>query len=111
MKRAQQVWVVASATVLFVFVGGSSIVTASGGGAPVDDSERSIPGGALARAEQAALEVTGEGTVTETEVGDEESYYEVEVLLDDGHRVDVQLDEAFAPVGSAPDVEEAAAEN
>jgi len=38
--------------------------------------------------------------VTETEVGDEEScYYEVEVTLDDGSQVDVQLDEGFNVVG------------
>ena len=43
---------------------------------------------------------TGEGRVTETEVGDEESYYEVEVTLDDGSQVDVQLDRSFNVVGS-----------
>jgi hypothetical protein len=46
--------------------------------------------------------------VTETEVGDEESYYEVEVTLDDGRQVDVQLDERFAVVGSSQDVEDSA---
>jgi hypothetical protein len=44
--------------------------------------------------------------VTGTEVGDEESYYEVEVTLDDGRQVDVQLDESFAVVSSAADVED-----
>ena len=43
---------------------------------------------------------TGGGEVTETEVGDEESYYEVEVTLDSGDQVDVQLDEDFQIVGS-----------
>ena len=32
--------------------------------------------------------------------GDEDSFYEVEVTLDDGTDVDVQLDEAFIVVGS-----------
>jgi hypothetical protein len=41
--------------------------------------------------------------VTETEVGDEESYYEVEVTLDDGSQVDVQLDENVNVVGSSAD--------
>ncbi len=54
----------------------------------------------------AALAHTGEGRVTETEVGDEESLYEVEVTLNDGSQVDVQLDENFAVVGSKADVEE-----
>ena len=38
--------------------------------------------------------------MTETEVGDEESLYEVEVTLDNGDQVDVQLDEDFAVVGT-----------
>ena len=33
--------------------------------------------------------------MTGTEVGDEESYYEIEVTLDDGRQVDVQLDESL----------------
>ena len=41
---------------------------------------------------------TGGGTVTATEVGDEESLYEVEVTLADGSQVDVQLDQNFAVV-------------
>jgi len=36
--------------------------------------------------------------VTDTEVGDEDSYYEVEVTLGDGSQVDVQLDKAFKVV-------------
>jgi hypothetical protein len=38
-----------------------------------------ITGDALERASSAALEYIGEGRVTETEVGDEEGYYEVEI--------------------------------
>ncbi len=59
-----------------------------------------ITGAALARASEAALAHIGSGSVTDTEVGDEESYYEVEITLDDGGEVDVQLDESFAVVGS-----------
>ena len=58
-----------------------------------------ITGEALAKASQAALAFTGGGTVTGTEVGDEESLYEVEVTLADGSQVDVQLDEDFEVVG------------
>ena len=36
-------------------------------------------------------------------LGDEESYYEVEVTLDDGSQVDVQLDERFEVVGTEQD--------
>ena len=63
-------------------------------------TERPIRVKALARAEAAAHEHTGGGRVTDTEVGDEESMYEVEVTLPDGSQVDVQLDEGFAVVGS-----------
>jgi uncharacterized membrane protein YkoI len=59
-----------------------------------------ITGPDLERASQVALAFVGEGRVTETEVGDEESYYEVEVTLDDGRQVDVQLDESFKVVGT-----------
>jgi uncharacterized membrane protein YkoI len=68
-----------------------------------DETERPISGDALQKASDAALEHTGGGSVTGTEVGDEESLYEVEVTLDDGHQVDVQLDESFAVVGTEGD--------
>src|ERR671914_674672 len=66
-------------------------------------SERAISGTALERASQAALEATGGGKVTETEAGDEESPYEVEVTRSDGSQVDVQLDRDFKLVGSEGD--------
>ena len=47
---------------------------------------------------------TGGGTVTGTEVGDEESYYEVEVTKADGSQVDVQLNDNFLVVGSKTDL-------
>ena len=50
-----------------------------------------------------ALDHTGGGTVTETEVGDEDSYYELEVTRADGSQVDVQLDENFNVVGTEDD--------
>jgi uncharacterized membrane protein YkoI len=68
-----------------------------------DETERPISGDALQKASDAALEHTGGGSVTGTEVGDEESLYEVEVTLDNGRQVDVQLDESFAVVGTEGD--------
>jgi hypothetical protein len=92
-----------------VVVAGAGVAVAGGGG----DSEPPISGAALDRATSAALDHTGGGRVTETEVGggqvteteggDEESYYEVEVTLDDGRRVDVALDPEFRVVGSETD--------
>jgi uncharacterized membrane protein YkoI len=68
-----------------------------------DATETPITGADLQRASEAALASTGGGKVTGTEVGDEESYYEVEVTLDDGSQVDVQLDKRFNVVGSEAD--------
>ena len=57
---------------------------------PDDGEGQPITGDALVQASQAALAFTGDGTVTATEVGDEESLYEVEVTLADGSQTDVQ---------------------
>ena len=87
----------ASAVAALVVVGGAGAALA---GSDDDATDRPIEGPALDQATDAALAETGGGTVTETEVGDEESYYEVEVTLDNGDQVDVQLDEDFQVVGS-----------
>ncbi len=92
-------WTAAAAIAAASVAVGAGIAVAGGG----DDQEAPITGGALAQARAAALDHTGEGTVTGTEVGDEESYYEVEVTLDDGGQVDVQLNERFEVVGSERD--------
>jgi uncharacterized membrane protein YkoI len=71
--------------------------------ANLPDAETPITGPALEQASDAAISSLGGGTVTDTEVGDEESYYEVEVTLDDGTQVDVQLDEQFQVIGTEAD--------
>lgn len=81
---------------------GGAVAATSGG----DDDERPITGEALDRASAVALDHLGEGRVTETEEGDEDSYYEVEVTLDDGRQIDVQLDRDFNVVGAAGDRED-----
>lgn len=81
--------------------GGSTLALA--GGADDDAGDTPITGSDLEKASAAALAHTGGGTVTGTEVGDEESLYEVEVTLEGGKQVDVQLDESFAVVGSEDD--------
>ena len=93
--------VIAGAALAAVAVVGTGMAVASS-----DDVDTPITGEALEKASAAALAYTGEGRVTDTEVGDEESYYEVEVTLDDGTQVDVQLDESFAVVGSEADSDE-----
>jgi hypothetical protein len=93
-------WIVAAAAagVVAAGVGGGMAVAGVGG-----DSDAPITGPAREKAAAAALAHTGGGRVTDTEVGDEESYYEVEVTKPDGSQVDVQLDESFAVVGSSAD--------
>jgi uncharacterized membrane protein YkoI len=78
--------------------------TAIAAGSDDDATDKPISGSALERAEAAALADTP-GTVTETETGDEESYYEVEVTRPDGSQVDVQLDRDFNVVSSSTDSE------
>jgi uncharacterized membrane protein YkoI len=90
---------IAAASVLAAGAAATGIAVAGGG----DDNEAPIKGSALDKASAAALEATGEGTVTETEAGDEESYYEVEVTLDDGTQTDVQVNRQFEVVGSEDD--------
>jgi uncharacterized membrane protein YkoI len=68
-----------------------------------EDATRSIQGAALQKASAAALEHTGGGRVTDTEAGDEEGAYEVEVTRDDGSQVDVHLDSDFRVIGAAED--------
>ena len=89
--------IAAAVLAVAIIAAGAGIAIAAGAG--TDDNEAPIQGEALQRASDAALAHTGGGRVTETEVGDEESMYEVEVTLDDGSQVDVQLDEAFNVVG------------
>jgi len=96
MKRTTK-WLTAGAAVIALAAGGTGIAVASGVG---DDTEAPITGPALEKASTAALSHTGEGRVTDTEVGDEDSYYEVEVTMDDGQEVDVQLDRDFNVVGA-----------
>jgi hypothetical protein len=96
--------VLALVTVIAVAAVATGIAVGAGLGG--DDNEAPITGTALTRASDAALAHTGGGRVTETEVGDEESYYEVEVALPDGSQVDVQLDESFAVVGDEADEDE-----
>jgi uncharacterized membrane protein YkoI len=99
MKNRTKALIVGAA-VLALAAGGAGIAAATGG-----DDSHSITGKALDQASAAALRATGGGTVTETEVGDEESYYQVEVSQADGSQEDVQLNRDFKVVGHSADEE------
>ena len=94
---------VAAGVAVVLAIGGAAIAGAVGGGDDEDDA--AITGSALDKGSAAALDHTGGGRVTDTEVGDEESYYEVEVTLSGGNQVDVQLDRDFKVVGQEGDSE------
>ena len=94
--------VIAGGAAAATILGGATWAVAGGAGDD-DATDTAISGADLEKASAAALDHTGEGRVTETEVGDEESWYEVEVTLDDGSQVDVQLDESFQVVGDEAD--------
>ena len=96
--------IVAGATLAAAAAAAGTGVAVAGSGDD-DATDTPITGTELDRASAAALEHTGEGRVSETEVGDEESCYEVEVTLDDGSQVDVQLDRDFTVVGDEADSE------
>jgi len=97
---------IAALAVVALGAGGAAIAGAAGGKDDGDGHDKAISGSALDRASAAALKATGGGKVTETEVGDEESYYEVEVTRADGSQVDVQLDRGFQVVGQKADHED-----
>jgi uncharacterized membrane protein YkoI len=99
MKKRTKVLIVGVAVLAFA-AGGAGIAAATGG-----DDSHPITGKALDKASAAALQATGGGTVTETEVGDEESYYQVEVSQADGSQEDVQLNRDFKVVGQSADEE------
>jgi uncharacterized membrane protein YkoI len=101
MKRHKKL-LIGAATVLVVGAAGAGVAVAT---SDDDASDTPISGPALERASQVARDHVGGGTVTGTEVDDEESYYEVEVTLDDGSQVDVQLDRDFDVVGDEADSE------
>jgi uncharacterized membrane protein YkoI len=90
-------------TVIAALAAGGVAIAGAAGGDDEDGAERAISGAALDRAGAAALDHTGGGRVTDSEAGDEESYYEVEVTRPDGTQVDVQLNRDFEVVGSEGD--------
>ena len=96
---------IAAAAVAALGAGGAAVAIGTDEAGDDDATQKSISGAALDKASDAALGHTGGGTVTETEVGDEESYYEVEVTTDEGQQ-DVQLDRNFNVVSSEGDSDE-----
>ena len=89
-----------AATVAVLALGGTGIAYAAG-----NDGGEKATGPGIEQAKKAALDHTNGGQVTDTEVGDEEGYYEIEVTRDDGSQVDVHLDRNQNVLGTLDDDE------
>ena len=106
MKKRIKVGAIAAAAIAALALGGAAIAGAAGG--DDDKTDKPITGQALDHAKAAALDHTGGGKVTETEAGDEEGAYEVEVTRADGSQVDVHLDKGFNVLSQVSDNDKAA---
>jgi uncharacterized membrane protein YkoI len=102
MTRRLKTALIAAAGLAAIGAGGAGIAVATGGD---DGRDKPIGDSALDRASRVALDRTGGGRVSGTEVGDEEGYYEVEVTRGDGSKVDVHLDRDFKVLDAKPDEE------
>ncbi len=89
---------IAVAVVALAGLSAGIAVATTGGG-----DDQPLTGEALDKATAAALAHTGGGTVVETEAGDDGAAYGVEIRLDDGSVVEVNLDESFDVIGQEAD--------
>ena len=86
-----------------VVLPGAGVAYASGSGE--DPSEQQTTGPGIEKAKSIALDYTNGGRVTGTEIGDEEGYYELEVIRKDGSQVDVHLDRDYNVLSTPADHE------
>ncbi|MCZ2805032.1 hypothetical protein O2W18_07970 [Modestobacter sp. VKM Ac-2983] len=105
MKNSTR-WIIGGGAGLALLVGGGGVALAVDAGDGDDRPDVALTGDALEQASEAALAHVGGGAVTDSEVGDEEGHYEVEVTLGDGGEVDVHLDEDFTVLGDERDGDE-----
>jgi hypothetical protein len=98
MNSRKARWIAGAALAAVLIGGGTAIAVAASA-----DDDKALTGSALDRATAAALEHTGGGTVIETEVGDDGAAYGVEIQLDDGSVVEVNLDSDFRVIGQEGD--------
>ena len=103
MNKKLKIALITGGAIAAIGGGGAAIAAATGAGD--DGSGTPITGSALGKAKAVALQQTGGGQVSATEVRDEEGYYEVEVQKTDGSEVDVHLDRQFNVIDSSGDSE------
>lgn len=98
MQRTTK-WIAGGALAVALIGGGTGIGLAALSG----DDDKPLNGPVLDKAVAAALKVTGGGTVTETEFGDDGAVYGIEIRLADGRQVEVNLDKNFKVIGQEAD--------
>jgi uncharacterized membrane protein YkoI len=102
MNKKLKGTLIAGGAVAAIAGGGAAIAGATGGGDNAKD-QPPITGSALDHAKAVALQQTGGGQVSATELRDEEGYYEIEVKRSDGSQVDVHLDRNFNLLDASSD--------
>jgi uncharacterized membrane protein YkoI len=95
---------IAAAIAMLVLVG-AGVAYATGSGEEDSSKQQQATGPGIEKAKSVALDYTNGGRVSGTEVGDEEGYYEVEIIREDGSQVDVHLDRDFNVLGTPADRE------
>ena len=100
MFKSRKRWLAGAAIAIVIAAVAGGFAAATGA---VGDDDEPLTGSTYERAVEAALAHTGGGAVTETEVGDDGATYSVEVRLDDGRLVEVNLDEDFSVIGQEDD--------
>jgi uncharacterized membrane protein YkoI len=103
MNRRTKIGIGTAAAAAVIALGAGTATAAATG--EDDAADVPITGTDLERASEAALAETGGGEVVDSEVEDEENGYEVEVNLDDGRQIEVQLDADFAVVSTSENEE------
>jgi hypothetical protein len=101
MKRSKRLYMAAGiiAVLLLAGIGAGAGVAIGAAG----DDDQPITGSALDDCTAAALAAHPGSTVTETEAGDDGAAYSVEVRLEDGSQVEVNLDENCNVIGQEQD--------
>lgn len=98
MSTRKTRWIAAGVVAITLIGGGTAIAVATGA-----DDDKPLRGSDLDRATAAALAYTGGGTVIETETGDDGAAYGVEIRLEGGSVVEVNLDSNFQVYGQESD--------
>jgi uncharacterized membrane protein YkoI len=100
-RKRRLILTVGGAAAAVAVVAGAGVAAASAGDDDGDGDE--LSGDAFDRASEAAVEAAGGGEVTSAESDDDGGTvaYEVEVRLDDGTEVDVDLDADFGVLSTA----------